>query len=206
MLMPVVFTRAQMMNWWVFNFHISLILNTQVLLVTGGYNHKHAPLSSTEAGLQWKCLFSIIWRNNCACYWGYPHKMPRKQSKSTYYSKNVTSASLKLNLWPPRLPPTLAAASSTGGRPATSFQHQGLGWKLQWSTMFFMSPVVTTMMIITTSPQSCLGILQRNLGNQQETSLSRGIGTQPLQFHQQSYNQSAFDIIQSYKQRAILST
>ena len=76
--------------------------------------------------------------------------MPGKLTKKNYISLT-------------RLPSTLEAANHwSGGRPA-SFQHKGRDCELQWLTMFFMSPVV---LMVTTSPQSCRGILPRRLGKQ----------------------------------------
>ena len=73
--------------------------------------------------------------------------------------------SFKTDISPTRLPSTLMAANHWSGERPASFQHQEMDFALQWLIMFFMSPVVGMVGMVSSSPQSCRGILPQSLGN-----------------------------------------
>ena len=143
----------------------------QVLLVSGGYT------DSTEVSLQNHAIKIFV---------GTILQLTIKY-KLSQFSKVPNSAHI-LMVWRSIMPTffatrwrfTLVAANWSGGMVA-SFQHQDLNCDLQRLTMSSLSPVVG-IVIITTSPKSCLGIHSQSLGSHLATLKWREANTQQLQF------------------------
>ena len=97
--------------------------------------------------------------------------------------------SFKTDISPTRLPSTLVSANHWSGRRPASFLHQDLDCRLPRLTKFFMSPVVC-MVLLTTSPQSCRGILPPRLGNKPANLRWGRQAMQPLRCHLRIYHLS----------------